>query len=177
MGMFDYYRVSHPAFTCSEGHDLGDEEFQGKDGDCTMAEHEIGDVLTLGEGVFGGTEERPRFTSTVDVYCDCTRCPAFVQARTHNLVATGVEFAVTIEGETCRVLRVERTSPSTADFLRDEPAREYMRGCLGPMPYDEAQRIHREGLGQARRTAGVIAGLEEELPDSIAATAPRKGGS
>jgi hypothetical protein len=151
MGMFDYYRVSGPAFVCSEGHDLTGEEFQGKSLSCTLASHKIdGDRLTLGAGYSNKTEALPHYTTTIFVGSQCPRCPAFLQAHTYNIFHTYVDFAVAVEGRTGRVLAIERCSETTAEFLRTTPLLESMAGGMGPLPCEEAERIRMENLCNAR---------------------------
>ncbi len=149
MGMFDYYSVSGPEFVCSEGHDLSAEEFQGKSLDCTLAMHSIVDgMLTLGDG-----QSLPRWTTTIFVGACCSRCPAYVQAVTANIIHAGdCDFAVTVEGKTGKILAIERHGTSTAEFIAAEPAREWMRGAIGPMPLDAAEELARH-VRSARCTA------------------------
>lgn len=157
MGMFDRYLCSGPAFVCSEGHDLSDEEFQGKSLSCTMAYHSIDvDRLTIGAGYYGETEDLPRYTTTIFVGATCKRCPAFLQAGTFNMIDTTCDFAVTVEGKTGKVLAIERCSETTAEFLRVMPSKKWMVGALGPMPYDEAYRIRVDGLRKMFATSAPI---------------------
>jgi hypothetical protein len=37
---------------------------------------------------------------------------------------------------------VRRTSPPTAEWLKSEPEQPYMKGCLGPLPWAEADEYH-----------------------------------
>lgn len=147
MGMFDWAHCNGPEFVCSEGHDLSGEEFQTKDLDCTL-----GDVVIEGGRVqfhdsglrFDGQGLGPPavspYTGTIDVGCTCKKCPAFVQAKTFNLIGTDVSFDVEIVND--EVKSVTRTSPSTAEQLRDTPTRPWMAGCYGPVPYETAKKSH-----------------------------------
>lgn len=144
MGLFDYVRVQGEEYVCSEGHNLEQESFQSKDFGCTMGTVSLGGVgitVTMEDGGYGHPEI-PGLTDYVEVYGDCTRCPAFVQMPTGNLVATWVTFKVHIVKDV--VQGVERTSQSTADFLAKEPGQKWMEGCLGPMSYQDAYTKHIE---------------------------------
>lgn len=153
MGMFDRVHVHGPAFVCSEGHDLSGEEFQTKDFACVLDDVSmaLGEPMTCGGRAGLGfaikANERP-YNATVEVYCDCTQCPCFVQARTFNLCPVGVNFEVVIENDI--VMAVKRTSPTTAEFLETEPKQGYMDGCLGPMTRDEAEAMRQEHWRQVR---------------------------
>jgi len=137
MGLFDYVRASGPQFVCDQGHAVCD--FQTKDLGCTLGEAVIeDDRLTFRDGGHGDGPNGP-VTATIDIYGDCTECPAFVQARTLNLCAQCVEFRVTVEDG--RVASVKRTSETLDEFLTREPNESYMRGCFGPMPYAEASEF------------------------------------
>lgn len=138
MGLFDRLTCIGPEFRCSEGHDLADEEFQTKDLGCTMGYGTIdGGRLTFEDGGWGDPLASP-ISATIDVYCSCAKCPAFVQAGTGNLVAHWVAFDVAIVDDV--VASVTRTSPSCPEWLASEPALEYM--AEGPMGHAEAERLH-----------------------------------
>lgn len=138
MGLFDYVYVSDPRFVCSRGHDLSGEEFQSKDFGEMMGSVSIaGGEFTTRDGYCGKPEPD---SNVVEIYCTCTKCPAFVQFGTGNLSPCDVTFDVTLSGST--VALVTRTSPSTDDFVRDEPLQRHMKRCEGPMPYDVAQELH-----------------------------------
>ena len=140
MGLFDYVHVTDDRFVCSEGHPLSGEEFQTKDLGCTMGDSHIDrGRLHLNSGNYGEDPSIP-FNGTIDVYCTCTKCPAFVQYGTGNLCPSGASFDVEIVGGV--VVSVSRTSPSTEEFLASEPLRPYMKDCEGPMPYETAMRRH-----------------------------------
>src|SRR5688500_9315610 len=107
MGLFDYVSVDHPAFVCSEGHDLSDEEFQTKDLGCTMGGAHIGATrISIQDGGWGETQPVP-FSGTIEVYASCTRCPAFVQNETFNTHPVSVEFSVEIANN--QIVSVTRT--------------------------------------------------------------------
>lgn len=135
MGMFDYAICKGPEFVCSEGHDLTDCEFQTKDFACVLGYVMIEDGRWwTTNGLVGevGEPESPTFT----VYTSCHRCPVFVQAKTANLCDVCCEFEIVTDGD--RVLSARRISETTADFIAREPNEPYMKGCLGPMPYEQA---------------------------------------
>lgn len=140
MGLFDYVHCSGPEFVCSEGHDLTAEEFQSKDFGCTMGDVSISSTsIDLDSGKWGdGPPERP-LLGRFYVYCTCRRCPAFIQAKTANMCSHGVTFCIEVVDD--RVRSIKRASPPTAEWLESEPKQSYMAGCLGPMPYDEAQSL------------------------------------
>jgi len=138
MGLFDYVSVRDPMFVCSEGHDLSDEEFQSKDFGCEMGRVHIENGRVFMESVYLGEpylDENP-----AEIYCTCRRCPAFVQFGTGNLVGCGVSFEIKMDGNA--VTSIKRTSPDTADWLRDEPLLAHMARCEGPMTYKEAEHLH-----------------------------------
>lgn len=139
MGLFDYVSVSDARFVCSEGHDLSGCEFQSKDFGETMGTVVIDadGRIDFIEGYCGKPEPD---STTAEIYCDCQRCPAFVQDGTGNLCPCPVEFRITIVGD--RVTGVERISDASSDWLSSEPKKEYMRNCEGPMPFEEAKRLH-----------------------------------
>lgn len=143
MGLFDYVKCDDQRFVCSVGHDLRGEEFQTKDLGCTMGESSIANGrVEFSSGGWGDAPDLP-ITDTLHVYCNCTKCPAFVQDKTFNLVPTWVEFRVeVVAGE---VRDITRVSPSTAEFLATEPHKPYMAGCRGPMPYADARQRHLDG--------------------------------
>jgi hypothetical protein len=144
MGCFDTLNCSGPEFVCSENHDLSIEEFQTKDLGETMGDFNIsGNVLTGMDGEWGDFVMFP-FTGELNIYCTCTQCPAFVQAKTHNLVGCGVEFKVELVGN--QVVKVTRTSTPTEDWVLEEPKLPWMENCLGPMPWEEAEEIHRNAI-------------------------------
>lgn len=138
MGLFYYVYVDDPRFVCSEGHDLSGEEFQSKDFGCEMGSVTVanGTVTTrkvcLGEPSPSG--------DTAEVYCTCTKCPAFVQFGTGNIVGHDVNFVLRLKGRD--VVTITRDSPDTAAWLISEPASRWMRRCEGPMPYAEAMQVH-----------------------------------
>lgn len=140
MGMFDYVRVRDPRFVCSEGHDLGGEEFQTKDFGCTMGYVGIADDrVNLENGGYGDSPKRP-LLGRFDVGCRCAKCPAFVQFGTGNAIACGVNFDVEIIDDAIR--SIKRTSPSAAEFVRDQPLLRHMKRCEGPMSYADAIYLH-----------------------------------
>ncbi len=140
MGLFDYLNVQGADFVCSEGHDLSVEEFQTKDLGSTMGSAFIDEErITITPGDWGEPPKMP-FLGRMHIYTTCSKCPAFVQATTQNLCATWVEFEVTIVDD--KIRSVTRISPTTAEYLETEPKKPYMVDCLGPMPYEEAYRIH-----------------------------------
>lgn len=141
MGLFDYVYCSGPEFVCSEGHPL-DGEYQTKDLGCTMGGARFGGMgsrLEFDDGGYGDTLRRP-FLGVVNIYTSCQKCPAFVQAGTHNLCDCWVEFEVEFVDDVVRAIK--RVSPSTAEWLKSEPLREWMKGCHGPVSWDEAQALH-----------------------------------
>ena len=139
MGLFDYVTVNDPRFVCSNGHDLGAEEFQSKDFGCEMGRVLIENWHLSSHAVCLGTPEADG--SKVEVYCICRQCPAFVQFGTGNLVACEVAFEIELDGGV--VKSIIRTSPATNDWLRDEPRERHMKRCEGPMPFREAEQLHR----------------------------------
>ena len=142
MGLFDYVHVTDDdRFVCSEGHRLDAEEFQSKDFGCTMGDVTIAaGKISMAGGGWGHAENAP-FHEHVEIYCACSRCPAFVQFGTANLIPCSVEFRLRIHGD--QVLTVERTSAPTAEWLLSEPAQAWMKRCEGPMPFEDAQHLHR----------------------------------
>jgi hypothetical protein len=143
MGLYDHVRADREEFKCSEGHDLGGVEFQTKDLGETMGEWALGETLSGQDGGYNEPPPRP-FSGRISIYASCEECPAFVQADTLNLCACWVEFEVEIVED--RVRKVARTSPTTAEWLKSEPAEPWMAGCRGPMPYPEAYELHISGL-------------------------------
>jgi hypothetical protein len=144
MGLYDHISVSGPEFVCSEGHDLSGEGFQSKDFGCTMGHVAVSaDGVTMESGGWGDDVSRP-LLGRFYVYGPCTQCPAFVQAKTRNIVECSVEFEVDIVDD--KVRSITRISPSTPEFLADTPRQEWMRGCTGPLPYEEAYALHIAGL-------------------------------
>lgn len=139
MGLFDRVQVAGEAFRCSEGHDLSGQEFQTKDLGCTMGHWLIADRFSGEDGGFGDPPEHP-FSGSVEIYAECSMCPAFVQAGTFNLCPCVVEFMVKVVGD--EVQEVRRTSPDTGAQVEAYPKEKWMKGCLGPIPYDEAERVH-----------------------------------
>lgn len=140
MGLFDYVYISDHRTVCSEGHNLCHLEFQTKDLGCTMGDAQIKDGKLIVAG--GGYGDRPRlpFLGRISIYTTCLLCPAFVQATTGNLCGAWVEFELEIVDNAVR--SVTRTSPSTAEWLMLEPQQEWMAGCHGPMPYEDAVTLH-----------------------------------
>jgi hypothetical protein len=150
MGLFDYVHVHDARFVCSEGHDLRGEEFQTKDLGCTMGDSAIGadGVLDFRDGGYGDPPKMP-LNETIATYCTCRKCPAFVQDGTSNLIAMGVDFEVKFEGG--RAVSVTRVGATTAEWLAKTPGETWMVGCLGPMTYEEARKIHVDGIGRWTR--------------------------
>lgn len=140
MGMYDYVTVEGEAFVCSEGHDVSDREFQTKDFDCVLGYIHVGDVISTEAGCLRIAPDLGKFESHFDIGTACEKCPAFVQAETFNLCPVSVDFRVYHQGE--RLIRVERISESTFDFIASEPGRVHMGGCRGPMPYGDARKRH-----------------------------------
>jgi len=138
MGLFDTVHVDS-RFKCSEGHDLSDEEFQTKDLGCTMGDVFIGDKLSMTPGDYGYPPRFP-FLGRINIYAHCEKCPAFVQAGTGNLCPTGVDFEIEIIDDVVRSFT--RVSESTAEFIANEPKKPYMKGCEGPMSYQDAYKRH-----------------------------------
>lgn len=137
MGCFDYVKCLDPEFVCAEGHHLSDEEFQTKDLGETMGTWTISNGELKGEdGGWGDSPELP-FLGRIEVYCTCTKCPAFVQKGTGNLLGCSVDFTVEIVDN--KVRKVERTFQQTEEWLRAQP---WAEGCLGPFTYDEARQKH-----------------------------------
>jgi hypothetical protein len=137
VGLFDYVECDRPEFVCTEGHDLRGEEFQTKDLGETMGSAHIGDRLDLRDGGWGESMSRP-FSGTIEVYANCRRCPAFVQAETFNTHPVGVMFDVEIADDV--VVKVTRTGKTSAEQLAEAPTLDYMPGCRGPMSYEDAKR-------------------------------------
>ena len=145
MGLFDYVIVNDSRFVCSEGHDLRDEEFQTHDLGETMGTATIEDGrITMRDGGWGEAEV-PGLIGTIEIYCTCRRCPAFVQDKTANLVPTSIGFDLVVKDDV--IAEITRTSPNTEEWLVSTPAQPWMANCLGPMTYEEAQRIRRDGIG------------------------------
>lgn len=142
MGLFDTVYVADYRFRCSEGHWLGAEEFQTKDLGEGMETYVIGDdrIDPLPDYVWG--------TRVVRIYCACRQCPAFVQSDTFNVVDCWVEFDVTFDDG--KLVDVKLTSMPTADWLKAQPTEKFMKGCLGPMPWEEAQKVSLERIAYAR---------------------------
>jgi hypothetical protein len=138
MGLFDYVTVNDPCFVCSNGHDLSAEEFQSKDFGCTMGRVVIeNERVSSHDGYFGKPEADSK---TVEIYCTCRQCPAFVQFGTGNLIGCDVTFEIELDGSAVKL--VTRTSPATNDWLRDESLKRHMKRCEGPMPYRDAELLH-----------------------------------
>ncbi len=135
MGLFDYVSVNDPRFVCSEGHDMRGEQFQTKDLGCTMGDASIGASLIVRDGGWGDTLPQP-FTGEIEIYTDCPMCPAFVQAETFNVHPVGVEFTVVVECDA--VVRITRTSPTSAEQIAEAPTLRYMPNCRGPMSHEDA---------------------------------------
>jgi hypothetical protein len=138
MGLFDYVHVCGPEFVCSEGHDLSDEEFQTKDLGCTMGAASVdSDALHFDTRAdnWGGpqyVDENP-----VSIYADCHKCPAFVQGETGVVIATPVEFSVTV-GSDNKVISIKRTSPDSDVWAREEANKLYLKDSFGPISYETA---------------------------------------
>lgn len=140
MGLYDHVSVSGPEFVCSEGHDLSVREFQSKEFGCTMGHVAISaEGVTLEPGGWGDPISRP-LLGRFYVYSSCTLCPAFVQARTHNLIECSVEFEIEVVDD--RVRSIKRISQTTADFLLKTPKEDWMKDCKGPMPHADAYELH-----------------------------------
>lgn len=137
MGLFDYVSVTGDVYRCSEGHDLCDEEFQTKDLGCTMGDASIGSHIDIRDGGWGDTQPRP-FSGTIEIYAECRRCPAFVQAETFNTHPVSVDFSVEILDD--EVKKVTRTSKTSAEQIAEAPTLEYMPNCRGPMSHADAKR-------------------------------------
>lgn len=137
MGLFDYVYCDHPAFVCSEGHDLRDREFQTKDLGCTMGSAEIGRRISIRDGGWGDTQPSP-FSGTIKVYTSCHECPVFVQNETFNLHPVSVAFTVEIVNDEVR--SVTRTSKSSAEQIAEAPTLDYMPDCRGPFDYSTANK-------------------------------------
>ena len=86
------------------------------------------------------------FTGVAHFGATCTKCPAFVQAKTANLCSHSVEYAVAIEAD--HIVWLARISETSAEFVEREPKRPWMVECLGPMTYDEAMALHIKGLAR-----------------------------
>lgn len=143
MGMFDDVKVDSQ-FRCSEGHDLSEEDFQSKDFGETMGLIAInGDKIHMEEGGYGYLPKLP-LLGRFSVYGNCSKCPAFVQADTFNLIPCGVEFELEVVDDVIR--SIKRTSQSTAEFIESTPKEEWMRDCYGPMSHAEALKMRGEGL-------------------------------
>ena len=156
MGLFDDVLTRDPRFACSEGHDLNGEPFQSTDFGCTMGTVFIGDgYVAMTPGRYGDPECNP-FPREIHLYRACTQCPAFVQYGTGNLVPTACGFVVRTDGK--KVLSIERVGESTAEFLENEPKRECMAKCEGPMSYDDAMERH---VHYPRDTPEIVAWREE----------------
>ena len=143
MGFYDTVHVTSPLFVCSEGHDMRGEQFQTKDLGETMGHATIGTKLELDLGDWNAPVAS-LFTGTIDIYTSCRQCPAFVQAKTWNVLDAWVEFEVTIAADV--VTNVWRRSPSTAEWIASKPTTPYMADAYGPMPHAEAQEAHIEAL-------------------------------
>ncbi len=148
MGLFDEVLCDDPRICCSEGHDLRLELLQTKDLGESMGRWTIYEGKLDGEGGGYGSVERP-FLGRIRIYTSCRQCPAFVQAGTSNLCDCPVAFSVEFIDDHVRDIR--RVSPSTAEWLKSEPAETWMVGCLGPMPWAEAQELHVANLGFGKR--------------------------
>lgn len=142
MGMFDWVHVDRDEFVCSEGHSLRNEEFQTKDFDCVLGHVYVGHTLTTSPGVMDAAIDLGTFQSYFDIGCSCKQCPAFVQADTFNLVPAVVEFRIHFIAS--KILKIERISESTAEFIAREPGERWMGNCRGPMPYQDAAARHRD---------------------------------
>lgn len=143
MGMFDYVKTDHPAFVCSEGHVLT--EFQTKSFESTLGDVIIGadGTVTYGDGPCGSPWPSAKpYLGRANVYTDCCDCPCFVAAGTFNICPVWVEFDVEIVDN--RVRSIERVSPATPDFIRQEAGKPYMQGAIGPMSVAEAGRYSME---------------------------------
>jgi hypothetical protein len=139
MSMFDSVKVYDAWAVCSEGHSLVDEEFQTKCFERSLDRLTIRDEV-LSEGDQFALDGKS-FTGFINIYCTCRKCPAFVQAKTHNLMDVWIEF--TIELRESRVVEVKRVSKSTADWLKEEPTKPWMKdGFAGPMSYEKAYAMH-----------------------------------
>jgi hypothetical protein len=136
--MFDYVKCRDSRMVCSEGHDLQDCEFQTKSLDCTMDTYYIsGNELSPGPGA--PPFSKP-YLGRLEMYAECRLCPAFVQAKTSNLISCPVDFEVEVIDN--KVRAITRTSPSTKEWLEATPRETWMKGCQGPMTWDEAHKLH-----------------------------------
>lgn len=142
MGLFDYVEVQGPSFVCEHGHPLEGYEFQTKDLGCTMGRATIPSV---GEAVVhedGGWNQAENLANvTLSIYGQCEACPAWVQAKTANLIETSVDFDVEVLDGI--VMKVTRTGQASEAELRKL---EYFADMAGPYSFKEAQRLHLEGL-------------------------------
>ena len=140
MGLFDSIYADGPEFVCPEGHSLADVEFQTKCLGQTMGHWTIGGGRLDGkDGGYGDAPVRP-FSGLIWMGAECAKCPAFVQAKTLNLVPFSVCFRVRVHSD--EVVEIVSTGETLAAFLAREPTERFMVGCYGPMPYDRAMRIH-----------------------------------
>ena len=91
----------------------------------------------------GGWGESPRhpLLGRFRVYSACHQCPVFVQAGTGNLCDVECTFEIEVVDDVIR--SVKRVSESTADWLVNEPRREWMKGCFGPMPHADAWAVRK----------------------------------
>lgn len=150
MGLFDYVECDGTEFVCSEGHSLVSEEFQTKDLGKSMGRWHIATTLTGEPGGCQMADEWPAeryraLTATLNVYCSCTKCPAFLQAVSANVIDVWCEFDVELVAGVVKTVR--RVSESTADFLAKASTRDYLKGAEGPMPYADACRRQKEVRG------------------------------
>ena len=143
MGLYDDVSCYREDCKCSEGHDLSGSDFQTKDLGCGMGAFVIEETLTGTPGDYGDEIKRP-FLGRVSFYTTCKECPAFVQARTYNLVGMWVTFEAEIVYD--KVVTFTRISPDTKDWLVNEPQQPFMDGCFGPMSYNEAYNMHIDNL-------------------------------
>ncbi|MDI1430691.1 ankyrin repeat domain-containing protein [Polyangium sorediatum] len=135
MGLYDTVRVKGlQGWTCSEGHDLMQAEWQTQDLGCTMGSWTLAARLDGTPGFEGERIELP-LTDRIAIYTHCIQCPALFDELDvgGNVILPSVEFEVDLVESVVR--RAERVSESTPEHL----ARWIERyGCEGPMTYAEA---------------------------------------
>ncbi len=142
MGLFDYAHAVGPEFVCDQGHPIV--EMQTKDLGSTMGGLVIEDNrATFRDGGWGDPPAQP-LSLTISVYGSCDQCPAFVQAKSHNMVDLWVEFDVEVDAG--RVVSVTRVSETLDEFLTRKPKEPWMADCVGPLPHKEAYALRMKRL-------------------------------
>jgi len=139
MGMYDSITVLHPAFKCSEGHDLSEREWQTKDLDEALYHFTLHEDGKLVRSPAPEDEEWPPdspVNGVVEIYTDCHECPAWVQKGTGNVCPAGVDYEVTFENG--RMTGYKRTSEPTPEQQAAELKQPWMQGAVGPLSYEEA---------------------------------------